>query len=194
MRIQKMTLLAAACMAAAVSACAQVPEASMNPQPTIELSANYDATRANTVAAANFWMQGGDVQLSGRFTSHLAVTADVSGLHAARLTGTTVGMDLITAAFGPRFILSSRNGRICVYGQALGGVANGFNSIFPGPQGASSSASGFVVQMGGGLESATSRHLGIRAIDVAWLRTDLSNGTTLVQNSMRLGSGLVLRF
>jgi hypothetical protein len=86
------------------------------------------------------------------------------------------------------------NGRVSVYGQTLGGVADGLNSVFPGPQGTTSSANGFVVQMGGGVESAISRDLGLRAIEVTWLRTDLSNGTTFVQNSMRLGSGAAFRF
>jgi outer membrane immunogenic protein len=194
MQIHRTMLLAAACMTAGLGVRAQVPDASFNPQPTIEVSANFDVTRANTVAGATFWMQGGDVQLSGRFTSHLAVAADVSGLHTARMPGTAAALDMVTAAFGPRFILTSSNGRVSVYGQALGGVANGFNSIFPGAQGASSSANGFVVQMGGGMESAISRHLGLHLLDVEWLRTDLSNGTTFVQNSMRLGTGMVFRF
>jgi hypothetical protein len=194
MRFHRMTFLAVACMMTGQIVPAQVPDANLNPQPMIEVSANYDATRANTVAGASFWMQGGDVQLSGRFTRHWAIAANVSGLHTARMPGTTAALDMVTAAFGPRVILTSRNERASVYGEALGGVADGFNSLFPGPKGAFSSANGFVVQMGGGMESAISRHLGIRVLDVAWLRTDLSNGTTLVQNNMRLGSGMVFRF
>jgi hypothetical protein len=42
--------------------------------------------------------------------------------------------------------------------------------------------------------TALSRHLAVRALDAAWLHTQLPNATTNAQNNVRLGPGVVFRF
>jgi hypothetical protein len=49
------------------------------------------------------------------------------------------------------------------------------------------------VLVGRGTNVALSRHLAVRALDAAWLRTQLPNATTNAQNNVRLGAGAVLR-
>jgi hypothetical protein len=187
-------LLVGACLMIGLAASAQAPGTSESAHSALEVGGSYGAARANTVAGREFWMQGGSVQLCGQFTRNWGVAADLTGLHTASMPGTSAGLGLFTAAFGPRYTLTSHSGRFKVFGEALGGVADGFNSIFPGPIGATSSASGFVVQIGGGLDYRISGPVFVRMLDASWLRTELSNGTTEVQDNMLLGSGVAYRF
>lgn len=187
-------LLAGVCLINTLGAWAQVHDARRSPAPPIEVGVTFDAIRSNTVTGYNFWMQGGAIQINGGLSRHWSVAADISGLHTGDLPNAGVGLDLITAVFGPRYTMTSSNGRWKVYGEAMGGVAHGQNSLFPNPKGATSSATGNALLMGGGLDLPTSRRIVVRAIDASWLRTALSNGTTTVQNSMRLGSGVAFRF
>ena len=46
----------------------------------------------------------------------------------------------------------------------------------------------------GGMNVPLSGHLAVRAFEADWLRTQLPNATTNVQNNLRLGAGLVFRF
>jgi hypothetical protein len=47
--------------------------------------------------------QGGSVQMYGRFWHGLGGVADVAGLHTGSVHGSGVGLDLVTATFGPRY-------------------------------------------------------------------------------------------
>jgi peptidoglycan-associated lipoprotein len=158
------------------------------------VAVNFEAMRSNTVPGYNFWMQGGAIQVTSHITRNWGIASDVSGLHTGELPHNGVGLDLITAVFGPRYMMTLPNGHWRLYGQIMGGTAHGKDSLFPNPKGATSSANGVALLMGGGLDFPTSRRVAVRAIDASWLRTSLSNGTTTVQNSLRLGSGVVFRF
>jgi hypothetical protein len=81
-----------------------------------------------------------------------------------------------------------------VYGEALLGEANGFNSLFPTPFGSQSDANGLALQIGGGVDYKLRAHISARLLDAAWLRTELPNATGNVQNDLSLGAGLVLRW
>ena len=79
-------------------------------------------------------------------------------------------------------------------GHALVGDANGFDSIFPGAGKASGSANGLALQIGGGLDLPARHGLLLRAFEADWLRTQLPNADTNVQNNIRLGAGVIVRF
>jgi hypothetical protein len=150
---------------------------------------------ANVVGGNGFWMQGGSVQIHGQFWHGLGVVADVAGLHTASTNGSSgVGLDLVTATFGPRYTWSPSNRRYAVFGQALIGEANGMNSVFPEPAGASDSGNSLALYIGGGVNLPLKHHLALRAFEADWLRTQMPNATTKVQNSLRLGAGLMYRF
>jgi opacity protein-like surface antigen len=100
---------------------------------------------------------------------------------------------LVTTSFGPRYRWRSA-GKISPYGQALLGIANGFDSVFPDPAGAQDSASSLALQLGGGVDYRVSDHFAVRALDAGWLRTQLPNSVSNVQNTLRLGAGVVVRF
>ena len=162
--------------------------------PYLEVAINYNSARANTVPAYSFWMQGASIQVCGQFTQHWGAAGDISGLHTALIPHGNTGLDLVTAVFGPRFTLTARNGRFRIYGQAMGGVSNGLNSVFPGTGGSTSSASATAMLLGGGADYRFSRRVAYRIFDAAWLRTGFDNGTTNVQNDLRIGTGIVFRF
>jgi hypothetical protein len=135
------------------------------------------------------------VQIHGQFWKGLGAVADVSVSHTNNMTGTGVGLDLVTATFGPRYTFAFfTNRRLELYGQALAGVANGTNSTFPGFYGATSTAQGLALNMGGGLNVGLSRHFAYRAGQVSWIRTDLPNTKNDVENHLQYGTGMVVRF
>ena len=187
-------LLAGSLILCGLTTWAQTPTSIENAGSRFEVAVNYDAARANTVAGYTFWMQGGSVQLCRQFTRHWGIAADISGLHTGLMPHTDAGLDLINAVFGARYTLASRTGRYRIYGQGLGGFTGGINSIFPKASGTTNTANGAAFLVGGGMDQRLSRRLAYRIIDAAWLRTQLANGTTVVQNDLRLGSGIVLRF
>jgi hypothetical protein len=184
-------LLGGVFMMTGVIAWGQKPAAEQPAASSFEIAITYDASRAVVISGNSFWMQGGSVQMHGRFWHGLGGVADVAGLHTGSVHDSGIGLDLVTATFGPRYTWS-RGGRYSLFGQALAGEANGINSVFPGVSQSVSSANGLAVQLGGGVNLTFKRHLAIRAFEADWLRTQLPNSTTSVQNNLRLGAGIVL--
>jgi hypothetical protein len=162
--------------------------------PSVEVALNYEAVRSNTVPAQDFWMHGAGVQVSGQFTRHWSVAEDFSGVHISLMPGTDTGLDLLNLVFGPRYTFILPQSRIRIYGEAMGGVAFGLNSRFPNTLGSTDSATGSALLLGGGADYRISKKYYWRAVDASWIRTTLPNGSSTVQNNMRLGSGVVFRF
>lgn len=162
--------------------------------PELDVAITYDATLSRDITSKNFWMQGGAVEVHGRFYGGLGVVADVAGMHIGDINSSGVGLDLVTATFGPRYTWSPRGGRYAIFAQGLGGVANGFNGIFPSLSGFNTVANSMAVQAGGGMNVNLKPHLALRVFDVNWMRTQFPNSTSNVQNHVRFGTGLVLRF
>ena len=157
-----------------------------------DVAFTYVATRGNIAGAGSFWMQGAGFQFHAPVWRGVGVVADLAGTHAASIQSTGAGLDLLTLSFGPRYTWS--HSKVSMYGQVLAGAAFGFHSIFPSSQGVSSSAKGLAVLTGGGVNLALQHHLAVRLIEAGWLRTQLPNGTSNVQNDLRIGFGVVLRF
>jgi hypothetical protein len=191
-------LIAAAWMMAGAIASAQEPIKTANAgksegSPSIDVAVMYSALNSNAITGQEFWMQGGEAQFHAEFWHGLGLVAAVAGAHAGPVNSANTGLDLITAGFGPRYTWPARRTRLTVYGQALVGQVNGFNSSFPGYGVAQSTASGLAVELGGGVNLNLRKHLAVRACEADWLRTDLPNSTTDVQNNLKVGAGLVLR-
>jgi hypothetical protein len=175
------------CIVAGPAAWGQAPS-------SLEVAITYNALRANIVPGDTFWMEGGSAQVHGQFWRGLGVVADIAGLHTSNENGAGKGLDMVTATFGPRYSWPLAHHRGAFFGQALVGEANGFHSVFPTATGVSSSNHGLALEVGGGINLSLSRHLGVRAFEADWLRTELPNSTTGVQNNLRLGAGLVFKF
>ncbi len=160
----------------------------------LEVAVTYNATRGGSVPGSNFWMQGGSIQLQTRFYRGLGVVAEVAGAHIANIQSSGVNLDMVTVTYGPRYNWTPAHSRYELFGQVLAGEVNGFNSVFPTPNGATDSSNSLALKMGGGMNIALSPRIALRAIEANWLRTQLPNATTNVQNNLSLGAGLVFRF
>lgn len=192
--IRLKALLAGACMLAGLTVWGQDQSSERQTKGSLEIALVYNPLRSNVVGNSGFWMQGGSLQVHGQFWRGLGVVADVSGLHTANTSGSPgVGLDLVTAAFGPRYTWSL-GGRYAVFGQVLAGEANGLHSVFPGASGANDSADSLALYVGGGVNLHLKRRFALRAIEANWLRTQMPNATTNVQNNLRLGAGLIYTF
>jgi len=165
------------------------------PQPgRLDLAVTYIAQRslkANT--GQNFWMQGGSVELGADVWHGWGIAADVTGTHAGSIGTSGVPLALVTASFGPRYRWHAGH-RLSIYGEGLVGEANGFRSLFPTPSGSQAGANSFASQVGGAVDIRLSDRFAVRVLDAAWSRTQLPNATDNLQNSLRLGAGLLLRF
>ena len=163
--------------------------------PSLNVALTYQAMHANLVTSPTFWMQGGSAQIEGRFYHGWGAVADISGMHVANMNSSGVGLNLVTATFGPRYTWRlPHKQRYEMFGQGLVGVADGFDSTFPNLLGATSTASSLAVKAGGGLNLALKTHLALRLFEADYLRTQLPNATNSAQNNLQLGAGIVLRF
>jgi outer membrane immunogenic protein len=187
-------LLVGVCMMAGLAAWGQAQDSTRPTEISIDVAVVYNSLMTNVVVGDSFWMQGGSVQVHGQFWRGWGVVADVSGLHTANANGPGVGLDLVTVAFGPRYTWFKPNRRYALFGQVLAGETNGLNSVFPNSAGAKDSANSLALYIGGGVNVPLQNHLALRAFEADWLRTQLPDATTNVQNNLRLGAGLIFRF
>lgn len=184
-----------------VGAAALLPaglRAQKNAQPEIDLALTYSAQHGNQTSNESFWAQGGSTKLTATFYHGLGIAANVTGTHA-NISSSGVGLTLVTTTFGPTYTWAVPQHRDSprqwkLLGESLIGIANGTGSVFPDPSGAQSAASSLALQIGGGADLDLSRHLAVRLVHADWLRTQLPNATTNLQNTLQLGAGIVLRF
>lgn len=186
-------LLVSACMTVTVTAWAQAATPTPVQPGSLDVAVLYTASGSNRIPAQHLWMQGGSVQVHGQFWHGLGVVADVTGEHTSNMARSGVGLDLVTATFGPRYTWQPNQHKYALFGQVLVGEANALHSVFPGESGATDSDNGLALKVGSGLNYSLSRHFAVRAFEADWLRTQLPNGSTNVQNYLQLGAGIVLR-
>jgi len=160
---------------------------------SLDLAVTYNAQSTNIDTTNRFWMQGGSAQLHGQFWRGLGVVADVAGTHTANMHNSGVGLDLVTATFGPRYTWQLPHNKFIVYGQFLAGEVWGLHSAFPASGGVESSEYNAAVLAGGGANLRLNRNLSWRVAEANWLYTHLPNASDQSENSLRLGTGLVIR-
>jgi len=162
-------------------------------QNPVDVAVLYTADSSNRIPGERFWMQGGTVQLHGQFWRGLGVVADVTGEHSGRMGTSDVGLDLVMATFGPRYTWQPANRRVALFGQSLIGEADALHSVFPTSDGVTDSSNSMALKIGGGLNYRVSSHLGVRAFEGNWVRTQLPNSTSNVQNHLQISAGIVFR-
>jgi len=195
MRIRKFTWLLAACvlLGSILEVHAQEQKPARNSEESrLDIAVTYQAMLSNPVGSeARFWLQGGSVQLHGQFWRGFGEVADISGEHTGQARS-GVGLDLVTATFGPRYTWQKPHQPFSLYGQALVGEAFALNSVFPGPTAATDSANSLALVFGGGVNYRLKHGFSLRALEADWVRTQTPNNASNVQNNLRLGAGLVL--
>jgi hypothetical protein len=166
--------------------------------PKLDLGITFIGDRTNPVNGSNSWLTGGGIELGVDAWHGLGIAADVQGLHATVIGPQNVGVDLVSVTFGPRYRytkpMATKLHSVSAFGEALLGEANAFNSFFPSPAGGTTSANSLALNIGGGIDLGLSRRFAIRAVQANWLRTQLPNATTNIQNHLQLGAGLVVIF
>jgi len=194
--IRVAVFLAGACLIAGVAARGQqAPGPEGHGAGSIDVAVVFNPLIANVVGDGDngFWMPGGSAQIQVRLWRGLGVVGDVAGMHTSDANGPRVGLDLITTTFGPRYSWTPAHRRYEFFGQFLAGGANGRNSIFPSSSGVSDSANSLALYLGGGSNVQINHRLTLRLFEADWLRTQMPNSTTDVQNNLRLGAGIVFR-
>jgi hypothetical protein len=169
----------------------------------VDLAVTYDLERAKIAdtGSDNFWLQGGSAEGGITFYRGLSVVANVTGEHAS---GITPGVDLSKLVFlaGPRYTFNTTrySGHLAqkhgtqLFGEFLVGGAHGFDSIFPANNAATTSASSFAMQLGGGADIALAKGFGLRLIEVDYVRTSLPNNGSNTQDDLRIAFGGTYHF
>lgn len=166
----------------------------------IDIGISYNAERAKIagVPCGCFWLQGGSADGTIKLYRGVGATISVSGQRASAVTA---GVDLskFSVMAGPRYTLGvsrwtsrylGEEHSASVFGEALYGYVHGFDSLFPSATGVRTSANSFSMQIGGGMNVNLGRGLGLRALQLDYVRTSLPNSTSNVQNDFRLGVGI----
>jgi hypothetical protein len=165
----------------------------------VDLAVTYTAQYSNLVSKPTFWHQGGSIELSTQTYRGFGIAANIAGTQIGNAANSGAGLSMVTATFGPRYTWYRPTGAgqkrsLAIFGQGLIGEAHGFNSYFPTATGSLTDYNSFALQVGGGIDIGLSRHFAVRALQADWLRTQFPNSTTNIQNTFRIGAGLVLRF
>jgi hypothetical protein len=164
----------------------------------LDLSLTYDADRTNLTTGNSFWMQGGSAEAVGVFPHGLGLVAELTGLHAGSISSTQVPLSLVAITFGPRYTWRTpwhpRKRNLSLFGQALLGEAHGFDGLFPSSSGVNNSATSLALQAGGGVNLGLSHRVSLQLLQVNWLRTQLPNSSTGVQNHLGINTGVVFHF
>ena len=162
-----------------------------------DLAITYAPERAQSVPGqCCFWMQGGAADAAATFWKGLGIAASLTGDHSSNYMP---GNDVNKIAYlaGPRYTYTTRAGhagavatpRFQIFGQGLFGGVHGFNGVYPTSSGTVSSANSSAIQIGGGLNLFLSRNLGVRLLEVDYVRTALPNSAANAQDDMHLAFG-----
>jgi hypothetical protein len=161
----------------------------------VGLSLTYEDAGANLTYAnpISFQSQGGGVELSFQFRKGFAAVASFNGFHTNQ-SGYSVPVNVIVESFGPRYTFHpvGRKHPINIFLQGLAGEANGFKGLYPSPTGATTNAKSLAYEAGGGMDISFTQHVSIRLFEADWERTSLPNATNNVQNTLRVGIGVVI--
>jgi hypothetical protein len=162
------------------------------PDGVVSLAITFDAAKSNLTSSHSFWLEGGSADFNVTLTHGLGLTASVGGLDTGN-SGDGVPLKLGVLTFGPSYGLRTHLGKhpadLFVHG--LVGSVKAFNGVFPAAGGATHGANSLAAKAGGGVDLTLSPHLSVRLFEVNWLRTELPNATTNVQNDLVLSAGIV---
>lgn len=169
------------------------------PRHSFDMSAMFATEYAGVASqnSGNFWMNGGAADASFNVLGGLGIAADFS-VDTAGNVGIGGSANKVQFAAGPRYTIEmsgshSERFENRIFVEALGGIAHGYNGLYPSSTGVQNSASSSAVLIGGGYDLGLRGGWGLRLLDAAWVRTMLPNGAANVQSDLRLGFGLSYR-
>ena len=159
----------------------------------------YKVAQVASAPGSRFVMPGGSLDGAyyfGGILRNLGVAFDLNGESASAIEP-GINLSQITFVGGPRYrwLLDKNNPHKAIfYSEVLVGGVHAFNSVFPASGGATSSASSFALQAGGGFNLQFTRNLGLRLIEVDYVMTDLPNNANSYQGDLRISNGLTFHF
>lgn len=167
-------------------------------QADIGVTYSGESSKLATQAGNHFWLNGGSVDGALTLYRGLGFAANLNVDHAAKIAQST-GLGKTSFVFGPRYTKeTSRWIRVKgvshsqVYGEALFGVAHGFDSLFPTSSG--SSAGSPAIQVGTGMDLTVWKGFAIRPFELDYIHTAFPNGAANSQHDFRLSFGVSYRF
>jgi outer membrane immunogenic protein len=122
----------------------------------------------------------------------VGAAVDLGVVHTGSVDNAPYGLTLTTVTGGPRLNLPGH--RLQTFAQALFGFAHGSGSAFPQGNNLVDSANSFALDVGGGADYILQNRFALRVLQLDYLRTDLPNGNTDWQNSLRISAGVTIRF
>jgi outer membrane immunogenic protein len=157
--------------------------------PVLEFTTGYSYLHANAPPAqcGCFSANGGFGSVVFNVPRGFGVVADLSGVHAHNLSGTTQTITLFNYLFGLRYSMRHVSHRFVPYAQGLGGGSQETSNYA-----AVQSVSGAAFSVGGGVTTAFSSHIG-GLVQVDWMGSRLPNGGNNVQNDLRVSTGITFR-
>lgn len=180
--------------AASAAGVAAMPQEAASQRYPLDVAFTFNPTLSNSITSKSFFMMGGSVQIHGQFYRNWGVVADVAGLDASNINSAGADLGMITTTFGPRYTWNPTGHKYSLYAQGLVGLANAFSGIFPATSGTLTSQTSLATIAGGGMNLAITPRISLRVFELDWLRTQLPNSTTNVQNNLRIGTGVALHF
>ncbi|WP_198137591.1 OmpA family protein [Terriglobus sp. TAA 43] len=162
--------------------------------PRTTLSVGYAKVRSNAPPGQCncFGADGGYVSAAYSLLPWFRIAGEVTGSHANHIGTLGQNLTLLTYTAGPQVVVPA--GRFEFFGHGLFGAAHGSDSYFPSGNTVSSSATSFAISTGGGLDIGLTRHIGVRAAQVEYLRTSFPNQGNNRQNHTVFSAGLLFRF
>lgn len=188
-------LLVGACLMSSIAAMSQTSEQRAGHGiGALDAAITVNPVMSQSQSGTRFWMAGGSAQIHDRLYKGLGVVGDIAAAHTGNIDFSNVGLTLVTTTFGPRYTLQVPKQKAEIYVQVLAGFARGMDSTFPSFVTSNSTASSYAVNLGGGVNVPINKRFSYRVVEASWLRTALPNGSTDVQNALRLGTGLIVHF
>jgi opacity protein-like surface antigen len=191
-----MKLRVLVCLAALLSLSGAAAYAQDNPK--VDVFAGYSYVRDNPGPnnGASFSLNGGSVSVDYHLTSWLSGVADFGGYHNGDIRGTGTTGTLTTYLFGPRVSLPGYR-RFKPFAQTLFGFGRGTDGVAGGVSGTlTGNQNAFAMAVGGGVDYKLTNRLSLRPLQVDYLLTRFTEGTTgnQTQNGLRASAGVVVHF
>jgi len=192
--IRIMSVLLVASVASPLALAQASPSGADWSAPRTTLSVGYAKVRSNAPPGQCncFGADGGYISAAYSLLPWFRIAGEVTGSHANHIGPLGQDLTLMTYTVGPQIVVPA--GRLEFFGHGLFGAAHGSDSYFPSGNTVSSSATSFAISTGGGLDIGLTRHIGVRAAQVEYLRTSFPNAGNNQQNHTVFSAGLLLRF
>ena len=145
-------------------------------------------------------LRGADLELGYGVHGRWGVAAAAAGLSTVNLRG-SLDVEQISLSAGPRYTwnwgritptVTTRRGG--VFAEARAGYVFATSGAFPDHGTLQNQAAAFTYLAGGGLNVHVSERFDLRLLQASYVRSQLPNGGTNRQNSVRLGAGVNWHF